>query len=165
MAVVENMSGLRLTQLASEVDAAIERHSLPAAAASELRELLGRPQPVFGASHVPQLKAMWGIANSFEMPLLPSLATAADAGVPTVRAEPEGEAAETYAKLAAAVEREVGALEGRALPQLMYSSEDGCAAGPSRPLPRRAALPRTSPPHPSPPPTPTPPRLPARAGA
>ncbi len=78
VAVVENMSGLRLEALAEQTEALIARHALPAAAADELRELVRAPQPVFGESHVPRLQQMWGIDASYSIPLLSEVASSAD---------------------------------------------------------------------------------------
>jgi len=123
VAVVENMSELRLTELAEQVDAVVRKHALPDEAAAELRALVAAPASVFGASHVRQLREMWGIDASFSLPLLPEVAQSADAGVPLVVSNPDGEAAQLYSSLASAVETEVGALATLSLPQVLYLSE------------------------------------------
>ena len=124
VAVVENMSGLRLDGLADQLAAFAAKHALSEEAAAELRAtVLDTPQPLFGESHVTRLKEMWGIEASFSLPLLPSVAASADGGVPLVVTDPSGEAAATYGKLASSVAAEVDALETRGLPALLYVSD------------------------------------------
>ena len=120
VAVVENMAGLALPVLDAEVDALAATHGLSAAAVADVRALLARRVPVFGESHVPRLKEMWGIEASFSLPLLPEVAASADGGVPLVVSEPTGEASTAYAEIADAVRREVRALGTVALPALAY---------------------------------------------
>ena len=123
VAVIENMSGLRLTSLRAKAEELILKHSLTSAAADDFRELCAAEQTIFGESHVPRLKDMWGIAASFRLPLLPDVAASADGGVPLVVGAPESDAASVYAELAAAVHSEVSALDTLELPQVMYSEE------------------------------------------
>ena len=124
VAVMENMAEMRLDHLAGQAEALIRKHSLSDAAADELRALLSAPQPVFGESHVPQLRQMWGIDASYSIPLLPEIASSADGGVPLVVSTPDGPAAALYAQLAAAVETEVTGLEGKRLPAMFFSTEE-----------------------------------------
>lgn len=124
VAVVENMAGMRMDHLAEQAEALIRKHSLSDAAADELRALLSAPQPVFGESHVPQLRQMWGIDASYSIPLLPEIASSADGGVPLVVSTPDGPAAALYAQLAAAVETEVTGLVGKQLPAMFFSTEE-----------------------------------------
>jgi Mrp family chromosome partitioning ATPase len=125
VAVLENMSGMGSdAALAAKGEAYIQRHGLSADAAAELRDLLSSVEPVFGASHVAQLKEMWGIAASITMPLLPSVAASADDGIPLYVSLPESDAASTYDALASAVDAEVSALEGLVLPQIMYLQDE-----------------------------------------
>ena len=123
VAVVENMAGLTL---GPEVQARLEEigatHSLPEPAMAELRQLLSQPHSVFGDSHVQRLQDMWGIQAAFSLPLLPELARAADAGIPTFLTSPDGVAAATYRRIAAALEDEISKLSSSARPQLFYSS-------------------------------------------
>ena len=123
VAVVENMSELRLSELADEVEAVISKHEIADAPAAELRALLAKPTNVFGASHVTKLKEMWGIDSSFGLPLLSEVARSADGGVPLVVSEPGSEAAGVYRELAAAVDREVSALATLELPQVFYARD------------------------------------------
>ena len=125
IAVVENMSELRMTALAAEVDAVINKHDVPDPAAAELRALLAAPASLFGESHITQLKEMWGITASFSLPLLPEVASSADDGVPLVVAQPDGEAAGVYASLAEAVDAEVSSLATLELPRLVYMRAEG----------------------------------------
>lgn len=125
VAVMENMCGMPLTALQRKVEGWIEEHAPAEGAAAELRALLAEPQPIFGESHVGRLKEMWGIDSSFSLPLLPSVASSADGGVPLVVADPGCEAAAIYAELAQAVDREVSSLESLKLPQVMYSAAEG----------------------------------------
>lgn len=124
VAVVENMSGLKFTTLQAQAEAIISKHQLSDDAANDLRRLLDEEQPVFGKSHVPQLKDMWGIAASFSLPLLPDVARSSDDGVPLVLSSPGSDAAKMYRELAAAVDKEVTGLSRRVLPQLMYSASE-----------------------------------------
>ena len=126
VAVVENMSELRLTDLADQVEGVISKHAIASEAAEELRALLAKPTNVFGASHVKQLKEMWGIASSFALPLLPEVASSADGGVPLVVSEPDGEAGSLYASLAEAVDAEVSALATLQLPSILYLRDQQC---------------------------------------
>jgi hypothetical protein len=50
---------------------------------------------------------MWGIENSYSMPLSPSVAAQGDAGVPFVVAHPQSEVAKLFGELADAVVKEV----------------------------------------------------------
>ena len=124
VAVVENMSELRLSELSMQLEGLLSKHSIADEAADELRQLVAQPASVFGKSHVTQLKEMWGISASFSLPLLPEVAGSADGGVPLVVTQPEGEAADLYASLAAAVDTEVSALATLELPGILYSSEE-----------------------------------------
>ncbi len=126
VAVVENMCEIRASDLGdgalcAELDEIITRHQISADASEELRELLASPQGLFGSSHLRQLKEMWGIEASFSLPLLPELAAASDSGVPAVVKDPNGEAARTYAQIAAALRSELDGLEVLQLPQLLYA--------------------------------------------
>ena len=126
VAVVENMCEIRASDLGdgalcAELDDIITRHQISADASEELRELLASPQGLFGSSHLRQLKEMWGIEASFSLPLLPELAAASDSGVPAVVKDPNGEAARTYAQIAAALRSELDGLEVLQLPQLLYA--------------------------------------------
>jgi hypothetical protein len=109
VAVVENMAYLE--PLAGELGARLEafaaKHELTNDAAAELRELLGERQLLFGAGHRQRLLDMWGIANSYSVPLAPALTAQADQGVPFVLAAPTSPIAETYATLAKDLVREV----------------------------------------------------------
>jgi len=123
IAVMENMSGMRLTKLQEEAEALIAKHGLDGELAAELRAMHAEPQPIFGESHVRRLKDMWGIAASYSLPLLSQVAASADGGVPLVVSDPNSEAARVYAELAAAVESEVRELNTRTLPALMYLAD------------------------------------------
>ena len=102
----------------------LSRHALPDDAVADLRHLLAEPLPLFGESHVPRLKEMWGIRSSFSMPLLPELAAAADAGVPAVCADGESYAARLYTSIADALITEVSAIKRAPPPTCFYSSAD-----------------------------------------
>jgi len=124
IAVVENMAGLRLSGVADEVEKIISKHDISGAAASDLRELFNMPQPIFGESHVRQLKEMWGISASFSLPLLPEVAASSDLGEPLVISAPESSATAVYTSLAAAVDKEVSGLATLELPGLLYSEDE-----------------------------------------
>lgn len=124
VAVVENMAELRLTDMADEVDKIISKHDISEAAASDLRELFDMPQPIFGESHVTQLKEMWGISASFSLPLLPEIAQSSDLGEPLVITAPQSTATAVYTSLAAAVDKEVSGLATLQLPGLLYSEDE-----------------------------------------
>jgi len=68
---------------------------------------------------VQRLRDMWGINASFSLPLLPELARAADAGVPSFVSQPEGEAAGVYRQLAAALEGELERLDAAPRPEIL----------------------------------------------
>merc|ERR1712151_162507 len=122
IAVMENMNGVQNSQIIENAEKLIKRHALSDAAASDIRELLRTPRPIFGASHVNQLKERWGIAASFSLPLLPELAASGDNGVPFVVSSPKSEAAAVYASLAKAVDKECSALATRQLPLVFLFS-------------------------------------------
>jgi len=105
VAVVENMAYLE--PLGARLEAFAAKHELTNDAAAELRELLGERQLLFGAGHRQRLLDMWGIANSYSVPLAPALTAQADQGVPFVLAAPTSPIAETYATLAKDLVREV----------------------------------------------------------
>jgi hypothetical protein len=128
VAVVENMSELKLPGLAAELETLIERHELSTAAADDLRQLVGTPQAVFGSSHVTRLKEMWGIDASFSVPLLGELAASADAGVPHVLSQPDSEASSLYGQIAEAVDAEVSSLASLTLPGVRYTEADNLVA-------------------------------------
>lgn len=124
VAVMENMNGLRNDRLVEAAEKLIEQHGLSEAAASDLLDLLGNSRPIFGDSHVQQLKERWGITASFSLPLLPAVAASADNGVPIVVSAPESGASAVYMSLAKAVDKEVSSLATVMLPLIVYSEED-----------------------------------------
>jgi len=129
VAVVENMCSLQLDKLKAQAGAFAQRQGLSAEAAAELAQLvadLEAEEHLFGGSHTERLQQMWGIEASFALPLVAEIAAAADEGVPIVVSQPDSEAARIYGQLAAAVVREVSALEGAVVrPQLRYDATDG----------------------------------------
>ncbi|MGB1593725.1 MAG: gamma-butyrobetaine hydroxylase-like domain-containing protein, partial [Promethearchaeia archaeon] len=98
-------------------------YDLPDEARGELAELVGGGrQYLFGEGHRQRLLDMWGIVNSFSIPLDPAIARQGDAGVPLVKAYPESAAAGLFSQLAKAVVSEVDTLkeQGDAMPQLAF---------------------------------------------
>lgn len=67
---------------------ATAKYSLPDAAVAELRDLFGAKQYVFGQGHRQRLVDMWGIVNSFSVPIDAAVARQGDSGVPFVKAFP-----------------------------------------------------------------------------
>ena len=122
---MENMCGLRLTQMEEAAEDLITRHGVAEAAAADIRALLAAELPMFGASHVARIKEMWGITAAYSLPLLPQVAASADGGVPLVVSEPGSDAAAVYAALAAGVHAEVSALGEQKIPSVMYMAEQG----------------------------------------
>ena len=122
IAVIENMAGLSVDGFDADLERFAERHFLSSAALDELRNILSSPRLLFGESHVPRIQEMWGIQTSYAIPLRPELASAADNGIPTVVAHPQGEAASIYRKLANELQREVDSLGEENYPQLLYTS-------------------------------------------
>merc|ERR1719240_1919442 len=89
VAVVENFSSY--APPAQDVASFAERHGLSAEARQELDELVtARP---FGDGFRRKLQEMWGIENSFALPLLPDVAAKGDSGTPFVADDAEGTAA------------------------------------------------------------------------
>ena len=129
VAVVENMCGLQLDELKAQAGEFVTKHGLTDEAAAELAQIVADLQvdeQLFGGSHTEKLQQMWGIEASFALPLVPEIAAEADEGIPIVVSQPDSQAARTYGELAAAVVREVRALEGAdPRPQLRYDASDG----------------------------------------
>ena len=135
VAVVENMAYLEPGSTAGvaapggedeggdRIAAFMRKYDLPDEARGELAELVGGGrQYLFGEGHRQRLLDMWGIVNSFSIPLDPSIARQGDAGVPLVKAYPESAAAGLFSQLAKAVVSEVDTLkeQGDAMPQLAF---------------------------------------------
>jgi len=125
VAVVENMAFLDPSEaLAPGIDAFVEKHSLSPDAAGELRALVGQRQMLFGTGHRQRLLDMWGIANSYSIPLLPALTQQADAGLPYVLAFPASPIATIFKDLATDLVREVTQLkEASPLPKVTWDSK------------------------------------------
>lgn len=122
IAVVENMAYLDGPEQ-SRTEAFVQKHGLSKEAAAELQELLGEKQMLFGQGHRQRLLEMWGIENSFSMPLSPLVAAQGDSGTPYVVAYPDSEVAKKFGELADAVVQEVMSIkkEGAAPPSIVFN--------------------------------------------
>ena len=92
VAVVENMAYLENsqgTQGSDAITAFAAKYSLGAEAQEELKELLGAKQFVFGQGHRQRLVDMWGIVNSFSIPIDAAVAKQGDSGTPFVTLFPD----------------------------------------------------------------------------
>jgi len=80
---------------------------------------------LFGRGHRHRLTAAFGIANSYAVPVNPSLCERSDSGVPYVVAFPESETAAIYTALAGAVVREVAKVQhgGLSTPEITYDKD------------------------------------------
>jgi len=107
VAVVENMAYFQNNALQDQIQVFADKYSLPREAVSELEQMLGAKQFVFGQGHKQRLLDMWGIQNSVSIPLFPDLAKQSDSGLPFVLAYPETEVSKAYTALAESVASEV----------------------------------------------------------
>ena len=82
---------------------------------------------LFGRGARQQLVEQFGFRNSFEVPILPDLAEACDAGTPMVLSRPEGEVAALFHEIAGAVVREISTIRhgGMTKPSVAYSPDAG----------------------------------------
>jgi Mrp family chromosome partitioning ATPase/DUF971 family protein len=82
---------------------------------------------LFGAGHRTRLQEEYGIANSFSLPIEPSVSEQSDAGVPYVVAHPDSETAGEYRRIAASVVQEVSKLlfGGLVAPAVTFDAEHG----------------------------------------
>lgn len=111
VAVVENMAYLDTSPLQASVDTFAERHSLSEDAKGELLELVGAGDALFGAGHRQRLAEMWGIVNTFSLPLNGNIAKQGDAGVPYVVQNPDSAPSKVFKELAKSVVEEVRRLK------------------------------------------------------
>jgi ATP-binding protein involved in chromosome partitioning len=79
----------------------------------------GKRYPIFGEGGGEALAAELEVPLLAQIPLVPEVRSAADAGAPIAIAQPDGEAAEAFATLASAVEERKPRL--RSHPQLVIS--------------------------------------------
>jgi DUF971 family protein len=63
--------------------------------------------PIFGPGHRRRLTELYGIENSFSMPLLTNIASSGDSGTPYILEHPESAAAKVYQDLAKTVVQQV----------------------------------------------------------
>jgi Mrp family chromosome partitioning ATPase len=128
VAVVENLAYLEpgaTTEAAGQSEAVAafaKKYALPTEAMQELEQLVLGKQYVFGQGHRQRLLDMWGIVNSFSVPIDPTVARQGDSGVPFVKAFPASPAAKVYSQLAEAVVGEVTKLKEQAdtTPELVF---------------------------------------------
>ncbi len=87
----------------------------------------GTKHHVFGQGAMEQLVEQYGIRNSIEMPIHPDVSRLSDSGMPVVVAEPDSAIAQPYLALAAAVIREIAALEqgGLLRPTVAFKPGEG----------------------------------------
>jgi Mrp family chromosome partitioning ATPase/DUF971 family protein len=87
----------------------------------------GTKHHLFGQGARRRLVEQFGIANSFEIPLIPDISRLSDLGKPMVLAEPQSPAAALYRSIAESVIREVGRLREGAIqiPRLAFSPDRG----------------------------------------
>lgn len=85
-------------------------------------------QRIFGEGAARKLREQYGFQNVYEMPLLPELSAAGDAGTPIVQAQPDHAVSQLYFDIA---ERSLGEMrrlqeEGTGLPTLSYNVGQNC---------------------------------------
>ena len=87
----------------------------------------GKRHDLFGRGAGDRLVRQFGIRNTFELPLLPGLSEAGDAGRPIVLADPDGAPASVFGEIAGAVAREVSKLRhgGLVRPEVSYVAGEG----------------------------------------
>ncbi|GAB5354250.1 hypothetical protein AAMO2058_000103500 [Amorphochlora amoebiformis] len=124
IAVVENMASFRDNSLVEQAAIFADKNQLSTSAKSELLTLVGTPREIFGPGHRQRLSDMWGIENTYAMPMEPDISTAGDSGTPYVLSNPQREASELYLAIARDVRREVERLaENRKMrPQVTYDA-------------------------------------------
>jgi len=126
VAVVENMAYVDSSELEGKIDKFAAKHSLTDDAKSELLEIVQENDKIFGDGFRQRLLDMWGIDNSYSLPLNKDVAKQADAGLPYVLANPETELSKTFKELASAVISEVKkAKEDDNLPNIRYDPPSG----------------------------------------
>ena len=88
---------------------------------------------LFGQGARQKLVEEYGIQNSFEIPLQPSLSAQGDAGQPFVLAFPNDSITATYQEICDALIKEVNKIQSghTAAPQISYSPSDGIKVRPS----------------------------------
>jgi Mrp family chromosome partitioning ATPase/DUF971 family protein len=82
---------------------------------------------LFGSGAKRRLQEMYGFRNSFEIPVIESLSTMGDTGVPSVVAEPAGLVSKIYSDITSSVVREVSRLKyGKVeAPKIQFVKEKG----------------------------------------
>lgn len=84
-----------------------------------------KPVYVFGKGNVPMIKDLFGIKNSFEIPLRSHIAKYSDAGAPVVLSLPKSERIpQIFADIAANLDKECDRLEkeGSLIPNVRYET-------------------------------------------
>jgi len=111
VAVVENMAEYRDDALISRIQQVAEKHNLPKDATAELLSLASIPRTIFGEGHRHRLADMWGIENTYSMPIDSRVSEAGDSGLPLVVMFPEAQASKLYDRIATDLIAEVNRLE------------------------------------------------------
>lgn len=84
-----------------------------------------KPVHVFGKGNIPMLKGLFGIKNSFEIPLRSHIAKYSDAGAPVVLSLPKSERIpQIFSEIAANLDKECDRLEqeGSQIPNVRYET-------------------------------------------
>jgi len=118
VAVVENMAFWQNNELSKRVEALLDEGAsssplLPEATRKSLLDLVSAPQYIFGKGHRKRLAEMWGIENTYALPLEPALSEAGDSGCPfyLTGASSNPSIASQYDRLASDVVTEIHNLE------------------------------------------------------
>eukprot|EP00954_Amorphochlora_amoebiformis_P003460 267611-Amorphochlora_amoeboformis.AAC.1 len=99
------MASFRDNSLVEQAAIFADKNQLSTSAKSELLTLVGTPREIFGPGHRQRLSDMWGIENTYAMPMEPDISTAGDSGTPYVLSNPQREASELYLAIARDVRR------------------------------------------------------------
>jgi len=111
VSVVENMAYWQNKELAQQVRELMQDHGLSSELTSEIEGKIAAPQKIFGEGHRKRLSEMWGIDNTYSIPLEPTLAKAGDSGKPYFISDSDSPIAEIYNKMAADLVTEVDRMD------------------------------------------------------
>jgi len=122
VAVVENMAEWVDHSLVDELKDVMERYEIPQEAKKDFLDIASKPRKIFGPGHRQRLADMWGIENTYSVPLTETVSQAGDTGTPYVQRHPKAPAAQVFSSLASDVIAEVEMLDStrQQMPKVEY---------------------------------------------
>eukprot|EP00472_Partenskyella_glossopodia_P003707 CAMPEP_0197520692 /NCGR_PEP_ID=MMETSP1318-20131121/6029_1 /TAXON_ID=552666 /ORGANISM="Partenskyella glossopodia, Strain RCC365" /LENGTH=318 /DNA_ID=CAMNT_0043072385 /DNA_START=14 /DNA_END=967 /DNA_ORIENTATION=+ len=132
VAVVENMSHYTNHKLVEQVKSIASKHSLPKDAIEELVESISAPQQIFGQGHRERLASMWGIENTYSLPIDSQISNAGDSGQPfflqqnpNPNTNPNAKSNEIFSKIASDLVSELETLQEtrESRPEVAYDAQ------------------------------------------